>query len=216
MFGRFAKKSIKRHKPCQTTGAQRYTVGMTKAPIFPLSSCILALAMSVTPVFVAAQEPPKPTPSDQATFDVIGIAAQTNNATEANADGQIPKLWQRLFMEGVLNRIPDRSDESIIAVYTKYATDENGDYTYIVGGKVPAGTKAPEGMVAVKVPAGKYLEFVSAKGPGQEVLPVIWTQIYRYFQGPGAPKRAFKTDFERYDGPFDPNAMQAHIFIGVK
>jgi predicted transcriptional regulator YdeE len=189
---------------------------MTKAPFFPLSFCILALAMFVAPVFTAAQEASKPTPSDQLAFDMIGIAAQTNNSIEANADGHIPKLWQRLFMEGVLNRIPDRSDESIIAVYTKYATDENGDYTYILGAKVAPGSKAPEGMVAVKVPAGKYLEFVSPKGTGQEVLPVIWTQIYGYFSGPGAPKRAFKTDFERYDGPFDPNAMQAHIYIGVK
>ena len=147
---------------------------------------------------------------------MIGIAVQTNNATEASANGEIPKLWQRLFMEGVLNRIPDRSDESIVAVYTKYATDANGDYTCILGAKVAPGTKAPEGMVAVTIPAGKYLEFVSAKGPGQEVVPAIWGQIYGYFQGPGAPKRAFKTDFERYDGPFDPNAMQAHIYIGVK
>ena len=142
---------------------------MTKAPMFPLSFCILLLALFVTPFLLAAQEAPKPTPSDQATFDVIGIAVQTNNATEANADGQIPKLWQRLFMEGVLNRIPDRSDEAIVAVYTKYATDANGDYTCILGAKVAPGTKAPEGMVAVTVPAGKYLEFVSAKGPGQEV-----------------------------------------------
>ena len=41
-------------------------------------------------------------------------------------------------------------------------------------------------------------------------------QIYGYFQGSSAPKRAFKTDFERYDGPFDSNAMQAHIYIGIK
>ena len=133
-----------------------------------------------------------------------------------NADGQIPKLWQRLFAEGVLNRIPDRTDEAIIAVYTKYASDANGDYTCILGAKVASGTKAPDGMVAVTIPAGKYLEFVSAKGPPQEVVPAIWTQIYGYFAGPGAPKRAFQADFERYDGPFDPNAMQAHIYIGVK
>ncbi len=147
---------------------------------------------------------------------MIGISVTTNNSVEANPGGQIPKLWQRFFMEGILNRIPDRTDEAIVAVYTKYATDQNGDYTYVLGAKVAHGAKAPEGMVAVKVPAGRYLEFTSAKGPGQEVLPEIWTQIYGYFSEPGSPKRAFKTDFERYDGPFDPNAMQAHVFIGVK
>lgn len=158
----------------------------------------------------------KPTPAEQSTFDVIGISVRTNNAAEAGPNGEIPKLWQRLFTEDVLNRISGRIDEAIVAVYTNYASDANGDYTYILGAKVAPGTKAPDGMVAVTIPAGKYLEFVSGKGPGQEVVPVIWKQIYGYFQGPGAPVRAFKTDFERYDGPSDPNAVQAHIFIGVK
>ena len=131
-------------------------------------------------------------------------------------NGEIPKLWQRLFAEGVLGRIPDRSDESIVAVYTNYASEAKGDYTAVLGAKVAPGTKAPDGMVTITVPAGKYLEFVSAKGPGQEVVPAVWRQIYGYFTAPGAPARAFKTDFERYDAPFDPNAMQAHIYIGVK
>ena len=181
--------------------------------LFFLFLLTITFSMSVD---VRAADAIKPATSEQAAFDVIGIAVQTNNSTEANADGQIPKLWQRLFMEGVLNRIPDRGDEAIVAVYTKYATDANGDYTCVLGAKVAPGTKAPEGMVAVKVPAGKYLEFISATGPGQEVVPAIWTQIYGYFAGPGAPTRAFKADFERYDAPFDPNAMQANIFIGVK
>src|SRR5664279_2489033 len=117
---------------------------MTKALKFPLSFCVALIALFLTPFFVAAQEAAKPTPSDQAAFDLIGISVTTNNSVEANADGQIPKLWQRLFMEGVLNRIPDRTDEAIVAVYTKYASDENGDYTYVLGAKVALGTKAPE------------------------------------------------------------------------
>jgi predicted transcriptional regulator YdeE len=70
--------------------------------------------------------------------------------------------------------------------------------------------------VAVSVPAGKYLEFVSAKGPGAEVIPPAWMQIYGYFQAHPNPARAFKADYEVYSGPSDPNAVQAHIFIGVK
>ena len=41
-------------------------------------------------------------------------------------------------------------------------------------------------------------------------------QIYGYFQDPAHPKRAFKTDYETYQPPSDPNAIQGHIFIGVK
>ena len=125
-----------------------------------------------------------PKSTDQPGFQVIGIEARTNNSQEATGGGAIPKQWQRLFMENLLGQIPDRLDQSIIAVYSDYASDANGDYTYVLGAKVKPGTKAPNGMVAVSIPAGKYLEFVTAKGPGAEVLPPAWRQIYGYFRGP--------------------------------
>ena len=162
------------------------------------------------------QDAMKPKATDQSEFEVIGIEARTNNAQEATGNGVIPKQWQRLFMEGILNRIPDRSDQSITVVYAKYAGDWNGDYTYILGAKVKPGTKAPEGMVAVTVPAGKYVEFESARGLGQEVVPEVWKRIWTYFQEPGNPARAYKSDFERYEEPQDPSNVQAHVFIGVK
>ena len=163
-----------------------------------------------------APSAPQPTKSDVATFDVIGISVRTSNAAETGGNGQIPQLWQRLFTEGILSAISDRADDAIVAVYTNYAGDQNGDYTYILGSKVKSGTKAPDGMTAVTVPSGKYLDFVTDKGPGGEIVPKAWTEIAGYFQAPASPKRTFKTDFERYDDMSDPNAMQGHIFIGVK
>jgi predicted transcriptional regulator YdeE len=165
---------------------------------------------------VQAQVAIKPTSVDPATFDVIGISVRTNNTAEATANGEIPKLWQRLFMEGILGNIPDRADDGIVAVYTDYASDASGDYTYILGAKVKPGTKAPSGMVSVSVPAGKFLEFVTDSGPGQEVITAAWKQIYGYFQAPDNPHRAFKSDYEIYSEPINPSAMQGHIFIGVK
>ncbi len=189
---------------------------MKNPPLFPRLSGIVLLALLAMSSVLVAQEIATPVPADQSGFDVIGISARTNNAAETGPSGEIPKLWQRLFMEGLLNRIPGRSDESIVAVYTNYASDATGEYTVVLGAKVKSGTKPPDGMVAVTLPAGKYLEFISANGPGQEVVPPVWRQIYGYFQRPGSPSRAFKSDFERYQPPFDPNAMQAHVFIGVK
>ena len=165
---------------------------------------------------LAAQQAPEPKVDDQKVFDVIGISTRTTNAAEATGNGEIPKQWQRLFTDGILDRIPDRADESITAVYTDFANGANGEYTYILGAKVKSGTKAPVGMVAVTVPAGKYLEFVTEKGPGAQVVSATWMQIYGYFQDPAHPQRSFKTDFETYEPPSDPNAVQGHIFIGVK
>src|ERR1017187_6662634 len=156
-------------------------------------SFVIATAFMQIICGLAAQDAVKPKQIEQAEFEMIGIEARTNNTQEAGGNGVIPKQWQRLFMEGLLNGIPDRSDQSIVAVYTNYASDWNGDYTYILGAKVKPGTKAPAGMVAVTVPAGKYLEFVTAKGPGAEVIPPAWMQIYGYFQTHPTPARAFKT-----------------------
>jgi predicted transcriptional regulator YdeE len=153
---------------------------------------------------------------EAAAFDVIGISARTTNAAEATGNGAIPKQWQRLFMENLVSQIPDRLDQSIIAVYTDYASDADGEYTYVLGAKVKPGTKAPKGMVLVPVPAGRYLEFDTAKGPGAKVLPPAWQEIYGYFQTRPNPARAFKTDYEIYSDMSDPNAVQAHIYIGVK
>src|ERR1035441_1235283 len=153
---------------------------------------LIATAWLLTVGAAEAQDAMKPKQTEPPRFEVIGIQARTNNARESRADGAIPKQWQRLFMEGVLNRIPDRLDQSIVAVYTDYASDWNGDYTYILGAKVKPGTKAPDGMVAVMVPTGKYVEFESARGPGQEVVPEVWKRIWTYFQEPGNPARAYK------------------------
>ena len=75
-------------------------------------------------------------------FEVMGIAVRTNNAKEASADGVIPKLWQRVMQEHALNTVPDPADQNIYAVYTDYASDANGDYTLVLGKKVPPGNKA--------------------------------------------------------------------------
>jgi hypothetical protein len=60
----------------------------------------------------------KPKHTEQSGFEVIGIESRTNNSKESCADGAIPKQWQRLFKEDLPGRVPDRLDQSIIAVYT--------------------------------------------------------------------------------------------------
>ena len=180
------------------------------------SFLIVAATLLLGTTILSAQDAMKPTPTQQDAFEVIGIQVRTNNAKEATGDGAIPRLWQRLFGEGILNQIPDKADQSITVVYTNYSSDWNGDYDYTLGTKVKSGTKAPEGLVSVTVPAGKYLEFESARGPGQTVVPQVWKQIWAYFQDPANPLRDYKADFERYGAVSDPAGAQAHIFMRVK
>src|ERR1035441_2161819 len=127
---------------------------------------LIAAAVMLTACTTAAQDAKKPKWTDPSGFEVIGIEARTNNSQESTGSGAIPKQWQRLFMENLLGRIPDRIDQSIVAVYSNYASDWNGDYTYTLGAKVKPGTKAPEGMVAKNIPTGKYAEFTAKRGRG--------------------------------------------------
>jgi predicted transcriptional regulator YdeE len=155
----------------------------------------------------------------QESFQVVGIAASTNNAKESGPDAIIGKLWQRFLSEGILSKIPDKADQSIYAVYTDYATDVNGQYTLVLGAKVrPIPNPAlPQGMIVKTVPAGQYAVFTSERGPVAKVVVETWKQIWSHYQSPANGQRAYRADFELYDQrAADPNNAQVDIYIGVK
>src|SRR6516225_4942723 len=132
-------------------------------------------------------------------FTVIGISARTANAKEATADGVIGKMWGRLFQEGLIEKIPNKADRNIVAVYTDYASDHDGEYTYVLGARVTSDASVPEGMVAKKVPAGKFAVFTSEKGPAPQVVPALWMKINSLPKTAPGGDRAHKADFEIYD-----------------
>ena len=51
-------------------------------------------------------------------FSVIGIQARTSNAREVTGGGAIPKQWDKFFKEGIAQKIPNKVDSTIYAVYT--------------------------------------------------------------------------------------------------
>ncbi len=150
-------------------------------------------------------------------FTVIGIFARTSNAREMTAEGVIGKQWGRLFQEGVLAKIPAKVNSEIVAVYTDYVSDHNGEYTFVLGAKVKPGTEAPAGMVAVKVPAGKYAVFTSEKGPAAKVVPETWQRINSLPKSAPGGDRNYKADFEVYDQrAADPQNSVVDVYVGIK
>ena len=150
-------------------------------------------------------------------FTVIGISARTSNARETTPDGVIGKQWGRLFQENLLAKIPNKTNSDIIAVYTGYASDKNGEYTYVLGARVNPGTEPPTGMVSVKIPAGKYALFTSEKGPAAKVVPQIWQRINSLPKSAPGGDRVYKADFEVYDQrAADPQNSQVDVYIGIK
>ena len=150
-------------------------------------------------------------------FTVIGISARTSNAKEVTDQGVIGKMWARLFQEGVLAKIPNKADRNIVAVYTDYASDHNGEYTYLLGARVTSDSEVPAGMVAKKIPGQKFGVFTSDKGPAQKVVPQVWMKIDSLPGTAVGGNRLYKADFEIYDErASDPENLQIDVYVGIK
>ena len=155
---------------------------------------------------------------DQKEFTIVGISARTNNAQEAAGNGVIAKQWDKFYKEGILDKIPNKAGPVIYAVYTDYASDRNGDYSYIIGANVNHPSAVPSGMVAKTVSAGKYAVLTSEEGVIPKVIIEAWQRIWSLEdQGKLGGHRAYKTDFEVYDQRArDPQDSQIDIYVGVK
>jgi predicted transcriptional regulator YdeE len=154
---------------------------------------------------------------ERGAFTVVGIAARTSNAREMTADGIIGKQWGRLMQEGLLAKIPDKADQNIVAVYTDYASDHNGQYTFILGVRVNSDRDVPVGMLAKKIPAGKFAVFTSEKGAAAKVAPETWMKINSLPHSAVGGDRVYRADYEIYDQrAADPANSQVDVYVGIK
>ncbi len=187
---------------------------LTRFRTVPLAAVALVLAYAAL-----TQTTLQPRIVGQQPFQVIGIAASTSNAKEASPDAIIGKQWRRFMSEDLINKIPNRVDQTIYAVYTDYTSDSNGQYTVILGAKVrpiPNPT-IPDGMVIKTVPPGRYAVFTSDRGPVVKIVVDTWKQIWAYYQSPQNGQRAYQADFEVYDQrAANPNNAQVDIYVGLK
>ncbi|MEU7001752.1 effector binding domain-containing protein [Nonomuraea sp. NPDC046570] len=127
---------------------------------------------------------------------VVGLAVRTTNADEMEPSrAKLPGLWQRAGAPGAFAHVPGRADENLYAVLTDYESDHHGAYTQIVGVAVRTVPRLPEGMVAVRVPAGRALK-VEARGPMPGAVVDAWKQVWQHTETGGTPARSFGTDLE--------------------
>ena len=132
-------------------------------------------------------------------FTVVGIAVRTSNAEQMTEARPIGKQWERLFKEGVLAAIPNKADGNILAVYSEYASDKDGEYTYLLGARVTKVEKLPDGMTVKNVPAGRYAVFTSERGPVQKVVVEMWRRVWETPKSALGGDRTYRADFELYD-----------------
>ncbi|HZQ23830.1 MAG TPA: GyrI-like domain-containing protein [Terriglobales bacterium] len=160
---------------------------------------------------------PAPIILDEKGFTVVGVACRTSNAREMTSDGLIGKQWERFQQENMLGRITKRLNDNVLAVYTDYASDKDGEYTFLIGAKVSSAEQLPAGMVTKQVPAGRYAVFISERGAAARVVPATWMRIWRLPRSAPGGDRAYHADYELYDQrAADPQNAQVEIHVGIK
>jgi predicted transcriptional regulator YdeE len=150
-------------------------------------------------------------------FFAIGIAARTTNEREISGKGVIGNFWGKLFSEQLLEKIPNRTDPGVVAAYTDYAGDHTGEYTFLLGARVSEINNVPEGMIAKRIPAGRYAVITTDRGLVSQVVMAGWQKIWSLSPEELGGHRAYLTDFEIYDQrASNPQDSQVDIYIGLK
>jgi predicted transcriptional regulator YdeE len=177
-----------------------------------------ALAMLLfAPAAIPGDRTMNPKVVQQAAFTVVGIAVRTSNTKEMTADGVIGKQWGRFMAEDLLAKIPNRADKEIVVVYTDYASDHDGEYTFLLGARVTSDAGVRAGMVAKKIPAGRYAVFTSENGPAAKVVPELWMRINSLPKSAVGGDRVYGADFEIYDArASDPRNSQVDVYVGIR
>lgn len=149
---------------------------------------------------------------------LVGIKARTSNTAEFNPEtAKIAGTIQKYISEGIYDKIQNRKTPGkTFCVYTEYATDHTGEYTYFIGEEVDALAGVPEGLTTITVPEQSYAKFTTESGHMPAVCINAWMDIWKMTSEDFGSDRAFKADFEVYDErALDQANTVLDIYIGI-
>lgn len=145
-------------------------------------------------------------------FKIIGISVETTNKNGKAAE-DLGILWQRFFSENVIEKITDKVDANIYAIYTNYESDFNGKYETIIGVKVNSLENIPSGLVGKKFETESFTHFV-AKGEMPNSIANKWGEIWANDKN---LNRKYTYDFELYSEKSQQGAnCEVDIFIATQ
>lgn len=149
-------------------------------------------------------------------FQVVGIKTRTSNQDEMRGVGRIQALWDQFYNEHIINMIPGKISNEVIAVYHDYEDDANAPYSLLVGVKVTSGSETPAGMDFLSIPPQKYNLFTSDKGEMPGVIFGLWQSVWRQTEK-AQIARMYSFDFEVYDErASDPKSSEVDLYIATK
>jgi predicted transcriptional regulator YdeE len=132
-------------------------------------------------------------------FNIVGIAVRTTNAN-GQSGTDIPALWDKFISDGIADKIPNKTDNTVYSVYTAYEGDFTKPYTTVLGCKVSSLETIPEGMKGIVIEKGMYIKYTTKVDKVFEEWTKIWNTDL---------PRAYTADYEVYGEDVD-------IFLGVK
>ena len=132
-------------------------------------------------------------------FAVVGREERTSNAKEMSGSGVIGGMWS--------NGAP--SGSPVVAVYSGYESDKDGEYDYLLGRKIGDDETVPREMAHRVVERGSYAQLSFQGSISPEAVVELWRQVWEA-ESLGEIQRAYKTDFELYsETGFD-------LYVGLK
>lgn len=140
---------------------------------------------------------------------IVGLYTRTSNS-DPDMENHIGALWQKLFAEKMLDKIPNRCNQHAIGLYSDYADGKNGAYDVTIGCEVnPLGT-LPASFRAKTIPAGNYAVFV-AHGDAQQAVSALWQKVWAL-----PLDRTYTGDFEEYVAAANGQLQEIRLYIAVK
>ena len=140
---------------------------------------------------------------------VAGIKIKTTNE-DGKAVQDIGITWQKLFTDGIYEKIQNKVNNKTIGLYTKYEGDYTKPYTFIAGAEVSQEVQMGEELESIIIPKGKYAKFIII-GDVQNSVGQAWQEIWNMDL-----KRKYTCDFEEYqNNSEDMQKQEIHIYIAL-
>ena len=144
-------------------------------------------------------------------FKVIGISVRTTNEN-GQSTKDIGELWNKFITEGILDKIPNKLDNTIYSIYTEYEGDYTKPYTSILGCKVSTFDTVPNGMITKTINGGNYTKFISKGDLTKGSVFVEWSKIWEMDLD-----RKYTSDFEVYgEKAQNPTDAEVGIYVAIK
>lgn len=141
---------------------------------------------------------------------VTGVKIKTTNQN-GKAVQDIGLTWQKLFADGIYEKIQNKANNKTIGLYTEYEGDYTKPYTFIAGAEVNQKSEDNKEIATKIIPKGKYARFVII-GDVQNSVGQAWQEIWNMDL-----KRKYDCDFEEYqNNSQDMQNQEIHIYIAIK